>query len=69
MWDDVYIDRNYVFTFGKYKQQHIDDVLKDHPDYILWCEENLAWVHVSSTILKLANDYVELKKEYRERNL
>lgn len=44
MFADTSLDFNtYVFTFGKHKDESIQDVFKYDSSYILWCCENLKW--------------------------
>ena len=57
------IDRNYVFDFGaKHKGDHIDDVLKSDPQYIVWCIENIDWFEATDMVEKLAYDNAAEKK-------
>lgn len=62
---NVVADREYVFTFGVHKGDHIDDVLKDNPGYIVWCIENLEWFSATEMVEKLAIDNLVRKKESR----
>lgn len=31
-----------IFTFGKYKEYRVDDVIEFNPKYVRWAEENVS---------------------------
>ena len=58
----VEFDENYVMPFGKHAGQKLIDVYKAHPDYIVWCEENIHKEDVLNMI-KSMKEYIKNKEE------
>lgn len=53
-------DENYKLTFGKHSGEKILDIYYQHPDYIVWCEENIKKPDVQQ-VIKAMKKYVEEK--------
>ena len=45
---------DYIFTFGKHKDEYIRDVLETDPSYIIWCNDNINWFEVEAFICDIA---------------
>lgn len=51
-------------TFGKYKGERVEDVIKDNKAYISWCLDNVQFFKLSEEALAL---YMETKRKPRKR--
>jgi hypothetical protein len=49
-------------NFGKYKGIAVKELVEENPNYLLWCEENIAWFKLSTFARRDAN---KNKKETR----
>lgn len=34
-------------NFGKHKGEEVQDVILEHPDYLLWCLDNIEWFELT----------------------
>jgi len=41
---------DYIFTFGKHKDEYIRDVLETDPSYIIWCADNIDWFDLDTVV-------------------
>lgn len=48
------IDENYIFTFGKYRDELLHDIIFTDPNYVLWCADNINWFDLDSRLYVLA---------------
>lgn len=51
-----------TFTFGKYKGQSIESVIKSNPNYVLWANDNVSFFTLSDEQMK------ECRKQIRDSN-
>ena len=58
----------YVFKFGKYKGQTIDDVCEKDPQYLLWCHDNLNNFTLSREDISLIEELAEEQYSYNSYN-
>lgn len=57
------------FTFGKYKDRSIKEILDEDPSYIVWANANVAGFIVSTKILKEATEAVDDLKAARNEDI
>lgn len=48
------------FTFGKYKGEKIMDIIKDNPEYVRWCGQNVAWFELTVEQAKELSKQMEI---------
>ena len=60
------ITKDYVFTFGKYKNANILDVCDSDAKYVLWCNDNIDWFNLNENTENYAlnRDIPEYDEEY-----
>lgn len=68
----LYNEQNeYIFKFGKYKDNTFGYVMENHPNYIMWLLKNVK--RLDPTLNNLINcniDYIrELYEEYRTKHI
>lgn len=62
------LTRSSPITFGKYKGLTGKEIAHRNPGYILWIEENVAWVEIDPDLRKLAVNIGIMESEDRARN-
>lgn len=48
------------FTFGKYKGEKVMDIIKDNPEYVRWCGQNVAWFELTVEQAKELSKQMEI---------
>ena len=48
------------FTFGKYKDEKVMDIIKDNPEYVRWCGQNVAWFELTVEQAKELSKQMEI---------
>jgi len=48
------------FTFGKYKGEKVMDIIKDNPEYVHWCGQNVAWFELTVEQAKELSKQMEI---------
>lgn len=52
---------NDEFTFGKYKNWSIEDVIAEDPEYVVWAVRNIAWFDIDSDAVTAVSESYEFK--------
>ena len=47
-------DADTVLTFGKYKEETVEEVLKKDPSYLVWAADNIEWFELDKKIYNKA---------------
>ena len=48
------------FTFGKYKGEKVMDIIKNNPEYVRWCGQNVAWFELTVEQAKELSKQMEI---------
>lgn len=57
--------KSYKFTFGKHRDETLEEVLESDPSYIIWANDNVRWFKVSKKILDDAKKlYTPRRRSY-----
>jgi hypothetical protein len=56
-------NKDMKLTFGKYKGVTVEQLVKDNPEYLLWCHDNIEWFELPDKVLFEVEDLVDLKEE------
>lgn len=54
--------KKYRFTFGKYRDELLKDIMKFDSDYIVWCHKNVSWFSLSKKDFKKISSLAEKQK-------
>lgn len=55
------------FTFGMYKGQDIDSIIKVNPKYVLWAEENVSYFSLTDEQHNACVSAIEPRPSYFDR--
>jgi len=57
-------DRRQLLGFGRYAKENVQDILDNHPEYILWLDENTD-IEIASDILAEADENSHPNHEFK----
>lgn len=55
-------NKDMKLTFGKYKGVTVEQLVKDNPEYLLWCHDNIEWFELPDKVLFEVEDLVEFRE-------
>jgi hypothetical protein len=51
-----------IINFGKYRGTTIKELMKTHPDYLVWCQNNVSFFELDEDLLLQCEDEVERRR-------
>jgi hypothetical protein len=56
-------NKQYILTFGKYKQRRLSYVFEKDPKYVKWAHENVEFFKLNARLLKEVDEVIDLIEE------
>lgn len=61
-YDENGLDLHWVFTFGKHKGKLLHLVIRQSPEYVFWCMDNVGWFKLNLKALKFCLKWECIKR-------